>query len=107
MIEIRQTGLPESGNHWSYGRDYMRRISAGSARKLCGLYPMPRMGYETIVAVANDGYGGKYHLCVQNISGIWFLACTSVPVADWPEIFQVKIVEPAREREDEKQAHLE
>ena len=76
-------------------------------RKLCGMYPTPRPGYEAIVAIANDGYGGKYRLCVQNIAGYFFLASTTVPVTKWPETFQVKIVEPTRDNADETHAHLE
>jgi hypothetical protein len=101
VIEIRQTGIPESGNHWSYGPQKMRRISARSAKALCGMYPTPQPGHETNVAVADDGYGGKYLLCVQNVSGCWFLASTSVSVDRWPEVFQVKIIEPSRGQADE------
>jgi hypothetical protein len=106
MITIRQTGLPVCGAHWSYGERYMREISADSARKLCGMYPTPRMGYETIVGIRGDGYGGKYRLCVQNISGAFFLASSSVPVAQWPEVFEVKVVEPSRGIADDKRTCL-
>lgn len=107
VIEIRQTGLPESGNHWSYGPGHMRKISARSAAALCGMYPTPRMGYETTVAAANDGYGGMYLLCVQNISGTFYLASASVQVDDWPETFQVKIIEPSRNKANEEHAQLD
>lgn len=88
MTKVKQTALPPTGAHWSYGADYMRRISKASAKVLCGLYPAPRMGYETVVAVSPDGF----RLRVQNISGAYYLACSSAPVDQWPELFQVEVV---------------
>lgn len=91
MLTIKQTGIPPSGNHWSYGPDHMRKISRSSARGLCGMYPLPAVGYETIVAVKPDGFGGRLRLTVQNVSGEFFIASTDAKVSDWPQTFGVDV----------------
>ena len=96
IIKIKQTTLPIPGTTWSYGPDYMRGISRKSAAALCGMYLLPKMGNGTIVAIKPDGFGGKFRLEVQNISGTFFLACNSVKVQHWPAMFNVEIVEPAQ-----------
>ena len=95
MIRIKQTGLPISGAHWSYGADYMRRVSKKSAAALCGMYPLPRMGYEVIVAIKPfPGFSTTGHrLVIHNISGDYFIASTDTSVSQWPETFGVEIVE--------------
>ena len=92
VIQVRQLGTPPSGNHWSMGPNHMRRISRKSAKGLCGIYPIPEVGYETIVALKDDGYGGKFRLYVQNVSGDYYVASSQVTVEKWPEIFQVELV---------------
>lgn len=96
IIKIKQTELPKPGTVWSFGPDYMRSISIKSAAALCGMYPLPKMGYATTVAIKPDRFGGKFRLEVQNISGTFFLACNSVKVQDWPAMFNVEIVEPSQ-----------
>lgn len=93
MITIKQTGLPEAGNNWSYGADYMRCISKKTAAALCGMYPLPGMGCETCVALRPDSYGGFFRLYVQNISGSYVVACSSVRVDQWPAMFGVQVRE--------------
>lgn len=91
MITVKQTGVPESGNSWSYGPDYMRKISDASARALCGMYPLPKIGHETIVAIKPGGWGFKLRLTVQNIGGAFFIASTGAKVCDWPSVFGVTV----------------
>lgn len=86
MMTIKQTGLPQSGAHWSYGPDYMRQISERSARNLCGMYPLPRIGYETVVAF---NPASRSRLFVQNISGAYFVASTDTRVSAWYDVFGV------------------
>lgn len=93
LIKVKQTALPPSGAHWSYGSDYMRGISKASSKALCGMYPLPAVGYETVVAIAPDGYGGFFRLYVKNIGGQFFLSSTTISVDQWPEIFKVEVIE--------------
>jgi len=92
MLTITARGNPPSGNHWSYGPEFMQRIGRAAALKLCGMYPLPEVGYQTIVALAADGFGGYRRLEVQNISGDFYAACTNVKVGEWPEVFRVRLV---------------
>ncbi|QMV32526.1 hypothetical protein KMB83_gp06 [Ralstonia phage Anchaing] len=71
-----------------YGLDYEAKISAKRARALCGMYPMPQMGYETCVAFLDTGLM-KHKLYVQNVSGTYALACTTAKRSEWPELFGV------------------
>lgn len=88
MTKVKQTALPPTGAHWSYGADYMRGISKASAKVLCGRNPTPAVGYETVVAIAPDGS----RLYVKNMSGAFYLACSSARVDRWPELFQVAVI---------------
>ena len=76
-----------------YGLDYEKRISKKQAIALCGMYPLPRMGYETHVAIKPDPiYSGFwFRLTVQNVSGVFVLACTNVKNTEWPTVFGVKL----------------
>ena len=91
-MRIQSYGAPIKGAHWSYGADYMCRIGKATALKLCGMYPMPRMGYEVAVAIARDAAP----LMVQNISGDYYLASTSDSIDRWPAVYGITIL-PARE----------
>lgn len=91
MVCIQTLGIPPADSHWSYGPDYMRRISKPNAQALCGMFPLPRLGYETVVAVVPDGYGGRKRLHVQNVAGHFYLASTDTRVQDWPATFGVQI----------------
>ena len=90
MITIKAVhdDLAGKGCHWHYGARYMQRISTVTARKLCGVYPLPRMGYETLVAITS----GFNKLYVQNNSGGYWVCSSSVPVDKWPEVFGVTCV---------------
>lgn len=94
MIKIKQTGCSEDAGFQSMGDDHMRKISANTARQLCGMYPLPYMGYETVVAFARDrafpSFAHRLH--VQNVSGVYFVACSSCTVDQWPGVFKVQIV---------------
>jgi hypothetical protein len=60
-------------------------------KSLCGMYPLPRMGYETIIAIKPDPiYSGFwFRLMIQNISGTYVLTSNNVPRSQWHDIFQV------------------
>lgn len=94
MIKIKQTGGAEHAGFASMGDDHMRRISTATARQLCGMYPLTSMGYETVVAFARDvsfpSFAHRLH--VQNVSGVYFVACSSCTVDQWPDVFKVQIV---------------
>ena len=76
-----------------YGADYMTKISKVNAKAFCGMYPLPKMGSETVVAIAKIQQLFKLELTVQNISGCYYLASSQVPISQWPETFQVTIKE--------------
>lgn len=76
-----------------YGPDYMVKISKPNAKAFCGMYPLPIMGSETVVAVAKIQHGFKVELTVQNIGGSFYLASSQVEIKDWADIFKVSIKE--------------
>ena len=94
MIKIKQTGGADRAGFQSMGDDYMRRISAQTARQLCCMYPLPDAGDETVIAFARDinfpSFAHRLH--VQNISGSYFVACSSCTVDQWADVFKVQIV---------------
>ena len=85
--------LPDTatGCHWYWGEDYMVRISEAGAKKLCDL---PKMGYGAVLQHKRCSLGFRLELVVQNISGSFWLACSSTPTARWPEVFGVEISRP-------------
>lgn len=93
-MKIKSTGLPPSSNHWSYGRDYMRKISKRTASMLCGQFGLPRMGYGLTIADVNDKLWTTHRhiLEIQNISGDFYIASSTTDVDDWPAIFGYEIV---------------
>lgn len=93
ITRIKQTGLPPADAHWSYGPAWMRRVSRKTAAALCGTYPLPQMGSETIVAVAPDGWGGRNRLVIQNVSGDFYVASADAPVDQWATVFRVEVSE--------------
>lgn len=93
ITRIQQTGLPPTDAHWSYGPAWMRRVSRKTAIALCGGYPLPQMGTESIVALAPDGFGGRTRLVVQNVSGDFYVASADTAVDQWPTVFRVEVSE--------------
>lgn len=91
MLTIKQTCAPPAGAHWSYRPDYMRQIGKAAARALCGMYPLPAIGCETIVAIVPAAWGFKSRLTVQNVSGAYFVASVDTKVCDWPAVFGVTV----------------
>lgn len=94
MIKIKQTGGADHAGSQSMGDEHMRRISAKTAHQLCGMYPLPDMGYKTVVAFTRDSNFPSFahRLHVQNISGSYFVACSSCTVDQWADMFKVQIV---------------
>lgn len=72
----------------NYGPEHMAAIGKAAARGLCGMYPLPRVGYETCVAV-DVPHGAR--LYVANVSGVYALRSSSVSVDMWPERFGVTL----------------
>ena len=97
MITIKQhREQPDSaytvGMGWYYGADHMRRIGRKDAAKLVGLYPLPEVGSEVVVAIKPDSLFTR-RLYVKNISGHFYVASHDAPVIDWPEVFSVEVKE--------------
>lgn len=69
----------------------MASVSAASARRLCGLFEPPRMGFEVIVASHRNAYGVTDRLRIQNFSGSYYLTCSSVPVSQWADVFDITV----------------
>ena len=94
MTKIKSIGAPTYGAHWSMGPRFMQQISKSNAARLCGMYPLPKMGCEVGCAFVKNVVGGFDRLMVQNISGSFFVACGSVSIDYWPDTFHVEILEP-------------
>jgi len=92
-MKIKSLGTAPTGNHWSYGPDFMRRIGKEDAKKLCSPYDLPKTGYQTRIEASRDYFGWLHFLEIQNISGNFYLACCSASVLEWPDLFGVEIVE--------------
>jgi hypothetical protein len=68
-----------------WGSDYEVPVGRAKARRYCGAYPLPRIGYETVVAVGAD----RSRLYVRNIAGRFSIGCSSLPRSFWPAVFGV------------------
>jgi hypothetical protein len=92
MLNIKHRGSPPDGAQWSMGGKHMVRISEGDARKLSPTF-LPRMGYETDVRVVRMAEHPNFYrrLTLMNMSGHYYVACTTRIFADWPELFGVTI----------------
>lgn len=86
-MKIKSLGAPPIGAHWSYGGDYMMRISKSDAAKLLRPHHLPLMGYETEAARRVGGDS----LFVQNISGHFYLCATGVTIDQWTAAFGVEV----------------
>lgn len=67
-----------------YGDKYAVKVSKAKAKSFCGIFPLPSIGSETLVALTRAG-----KLYVQNVSGVYFLASPFVPVEHWKTEFGV------------------
>ena len=76
-----------------FGLDYEKQITKKTAKSLCGMYPLPRIGYETVIAIKPDPiYSGFwFRLMVQNISGQLVLTSNNVPKSQWSNVFGVSV----------------
>lgn len=90
QIKINESApmSPDFAQSENYGPDNMARIAPKTARGLCGMYPLPRIGHEVCVAV-NVSHGAR--LYVANIGGAFFVRSPSVSVDTWPERFSVTL----------------
>lgn len=71
----------------------MRRVSLKTAAMLCGGFPLPQMGCETVVALAPDGWGGSNRLVVHHVGGQFYVASADTPVDQWATVFRVEVSE--------------
>lgn len=93
QIVIKRLEWEPPGIHSNMGSDYMVRIGKSTAKALCGIYPLPSMGHEVVVAVSDKcPYGFRSHLMLQNISGHFYAACCNAKVSDWPVTFRVTVL---------------
>jgi hypothetical protein len=93
MINIKESApydLKASMCSSAYGADHQARISRDTARKLCGMYPLPAPGVETVVAFNAVPY--RRRLCVQNLGGWFYVASVDAKAEQWPEVFGVTLV---------------
>lgn len=90
MIKIKSIGSAEGAGFQSMGNDRMCEVSSLTARKLCGMYPMPAMGYEIVVGVKRD-HSFWLRLVVQNISGKYFLCSANVLIEHWGTVFGIEV----------------
>lgn len=77
-----------------YGLEYEHKISKACAQTLRGDLDLPKMGYETQVAIfttpsSEPAFAVSERLYIQNISGSFYLACTSSPKISWPRLFKI------------------
>ncbi len=70
-----------------YGNEWEMQVSKAKAQKILGENTLPRMGYETTVKTVKCDYDFTHHLVVNNISGIFYIACCSIAVREWVSIF--------------------
>lgn len=73
-----------------FGLEYESAVSPKRARALALMYPLPRPGYEITVALAFDDWRCKHLLTLQNISGKFFLASSTMPKERWANFFKVQ-----------------
>jgi hypothetical protein len=92
---MKQIRIKESGplnlaadSPENYGATHQAAISKATARGLCGMYPLPKIGYETCVAI-NVQRGAR--LYVANMSGVYVVRSSYLAVTDWPEVFGVTL----------------
>lgn len=91
MIKVKSIGPASDAGMQSMGAEFMTRIGDKTARALCGMFPVPRMGNEVCVALKRDNLGVNSRLFVQNISGQYFLVSCNVPMGEWPDVFGVEV----------------
>lgn len=92
ITKVKSMDVPLIGAHWSYGPDFMRRISKPQAMKLCDPFGIPEMCYEVDIDSCACHYGFAYHLTIQNISGHFYIACANAKITEWPDLFKIEII---------------
>lgn len=73
-----------------YGPTHAAHISRSTAVKLCGMYPLPRMGEETVCAIKVHTWG-RSRLYVANMSGGFMVQSGSVAIDAWPDMFGIEL----------------
>lgn len=91
MLTIRESVAcdPKFAPSENYGKENMARISAKDARALCGMYPLPAIGYETCCAFNGRT---KEKLYVANIGGVYVVRSHDVKVAHWGSAFGIVLL---------------
>jgi len=70
-----------------YGNEWEFQISKARAQKILGESDLPRMGYEKTIKTAKCEYGLTHHLCILNVSGVFYIASCSIASREWVSIF--------------------
>lgn len=70
-----------------FGNEWEMRISEAKAQKILGDFPIPRIGYVTDIKCKKCDYGFTHRLCINNVSGILYVASPSVPYREWVSFF--------------------
>lgn len=65
------------------GLDYEAKISPKKARQYAGMYPLPRLGYEILIARTL----GNNVLKLGNVSGAYVLFSHTTPKCAWRDVF--------------------
>lgn len=75
------------------GDSYELPITKKQARALCGMYPLPGIGRETVVALKPDPIYSAFwfRLNVGNYGGVYVATSCNVARDQWPEIFGVTL----------------
>lgn len=81
-----------------HGAEWEIQTSESNAKKYLKGKPLPRMGYESEIMQKRDNYGFICRLCILNISGVYFVACSNVERKQWTEFFGFTLESKKSER---------
>lgn len=90
MIKVKTTNRQLPYYCSFFGGGYMCSIGKTTANRLVKV--LPGMGYEIVVSHIKNDMGFFDQLLLQNISGTYYLASSSVLIANWVKVFGITIV---------------
>lgn len=90
MIKIKESKQYSVAPGLHYGPTHAAHISRATAKALCGMYPLPRMGEETVCAVKIHSWG-RSCLYVANMSGGFMVQSSQVAIDAWPDTFGIEL----------------
>ena len=92
IIRIHEQQKAPPVRHENFGSEYQVCVTPTTARRLCGMYPVPEIGCETVVAIVQTDLGFKYRLQVANIGGQVVVRSSAMTVDQWPDVFRVQVI---------------